>query len=46
MTDILGKPLDFAHGRGLEMNKGVVCTTPDLHATVIEAISELAPPAE
>lgn len=41
VTDILGKPLDFGKGRGLEGNLGVVCARPDLHRELIEAIRAL-----
>ncbi|MCC6321847.1 MAG: 3'(2'),5'-bisphosphate nucleotidase [Phycisphaerales bacterium] len=43
VTDINGKPLDFARGHGLEANQGVVVAPPDLHARVISAIAELRP---
>ncbi|MGP1273245.1 MAG: 3'(2'),5'-bisphosphate nucleotidase [Phycisphaerales bacterium] len=41
VSDIFGTPLDFSHGRGLEVNKGVVCAPPRVHALVIDAIRHL-----
>lgn len=43
VTDVLGKPLDFSRGRGLEDNRGVVVAPPELHARIIAAIAELRP---
>lgn len=48
VTDILGAPLDFSRGRGLETNLGVVCAPPPLHGDLIAAIADLGldrPPA-
>lgn len=42
VTDILGHPLDFSHGRGLEKNKGIVCAPPSVHRRIIAAIDQLA----
>lgn len=39
VTDIDGKPLDFAHGRGLERNRGIVAASAALHPRLIEAIA-------
>ena len=39
VTDALGNPLDFSHGRGLEANRGIVCAAPDLHPRLIRAIA-------
>jgi 3'(2'), 5'-bisphosphate nucleotidase len=41
VTDVHGKPLDFAHGRGLEKNLGVVVAPPEVHAKLISVIGEL-----
>ena len=40
VTDVAGKPLDFSRGRGLENNRGVVCTAGDagFHQQVVEAV--------
>jgi 3'(2'), 5'-bisphosphate nucleotidase len=38
VTDIAGRPLDFAHGRCLELNRGIVATGGRIHAEVLEAI--------
>src|SRR5262249_19556780 len=38
VTDIDGKPLEFTHGRRLDVNRGLVVTNGPLHARVIEAI--------
>ncbi|MCC7122911.1 MAG: 3'(2'),5'-bisphosphate nucleotidase [Gammaproteobacteria bacterium] len=43
VTDIEGKPLDFAHGATLTQNRGVVCATPAFHAAIIAAIDALMP---
>jgi 3'(2'), 5'-bisphosphate nucleotidase len=42
VTDIDGKPLDFAHGVGLETNRGVVCASPAVHGRIIESIRTCA----
>ncbi len=41
VTDITGLPLQFAHGRRLEANRGVVCAAPGIHGRIIEAIAAL-----
>jgi len=41
VTDIRGRELDFALGRGLEANLGVIAAEPGLHARLIRAIDEL-----
>lgn len=41
VTDIFGRELDFSHGRGLEVNKGVVAAPPRLHGLLIGAIETL-----
>ena len=38
VTDLDGKPLDFAHGRTLAENRGVVATNGKLHDAVLEAL--------
>jgi 3'(2'), 5'-bisphosphate nucleotidase len=40
-TDIHGRALDFAHGRGLEKNRGILCAPPRLHGAILGAIEEL-----
>jgi 3'(2'), 5'-bisphosphate nucleotidase len=39
VTDMFGRPLDFASGRKMAGNQGVVVSNGLLHATVIEALS-------
>ena len=41
VSDIYGKPLDFSRGRGLEVNKGVVCSVPGAHRRIIDRIQEI-----
>ena len=41
VTDILGRNLDFSHGRGLEKNAGIVCAPPRVHDMMIRAIDAL-----
>ena len=41
VTDIHGQPLDFAQGRGLERNTGVVCATSSVHGALSDAIATL-----
>lgn len=43
VTDALGRPLDFSHGRGLEANRGIVAAPAWLHPQLIRSIAELAP---
>lgn len=43
VTDVLGKPLDFSCGRGLEMNKGIVVAPTALHPRIIAAIDTHRP---
>jgi HAL2 family 3'(2'),5'-bisphosphate nucleotidase len=38
ITDIVGRPLEFNHGRELTANRGVVVTNGRIHPQVIEAI--------
>jgi len=38
VTDVLGHPLDFRHGRELTVNRGVIVTNGRLHDRVIEAV--------
>lgn len=40
VTDITGAPLDFAQGRGLDKNRGVVATNGHIHGAVIAAIMD------
>ena len=37
VTDIMGRPLDFHHGRELSANRGVIVTNGRCHARVLEA---------
>lgn len=41
VSDINGKPLDFAQGRQLEGNLGVICASRDIHGKLIETIAAL-----
>lgn len=41
VTDIHGNPLDFAQGRGLEKNRGIVCAPPRVHGLMLRAIKAL-----
>jgi 3'(2'), 5'-bisphosphate nucleotidase len=41
ITDIHGKPLDFSHGRGLELNAGILGAPPELHARLLAAAREV-----
>ena len=41
VTDIMGRPLDFRHGRELSANRGVIATNGRCHARVLEALREL-----
>ena len=38
-TDIYGRDLEFTHGKGLKMNKGVIVTNGHLHDSVIDALN-------
>ncbi len=38
VTDIDGKPLDFTHGRRLEVNRGIIATNGAIHDAVVEAV--------
>src|SRR5690606_16657165 len=37
VTDVTGAPLDFAHGRRLEQNRGVVATDGAFHDEIVDA---------
>jgi len=41
VTDIMGRPLDFRHGRELSANRGVIVTNGRSHPRVLEAIHAL-----
>ena len=41
VTDIMGRPLDFRHGRELSANRGVIVTNGRCHARVLEALRDL-----
>jgi len=40
VTDVLGKPLDFSKGRGLDANRGVLCCRESFHEPILRAIRE------
>jgi 3'(2'), 5'-bisphosphate nucleotidase len=41
VTDAVGKPLDFAWGRHLEVNRGIVATNGAIHEEVLGVVREL-----
>jgi 3'(2'), 5'-bisphosphate nucleotidase len=41
VTDIEGKPLDFATGRLLSKNRGIIASNSRLHGHVLEAIKNV-----
>ncbi len=41
VTDIVGKPLDFTHGRQLEENQGLIATNGPIHDQVVEAVEAI-----
>ena len=41
VTDAYGKPLDFGYGRLLQKNRGIVCSSPSLHNSLIQSIEQL-----
>ncbi len=41
VTDIMGRPLDFRHGRELSANRGVIVTNGRSHARVLEILHDL-----
>ena len=41
VSDVSGRPLDFAHGRRLETNKGIVCAAAGLHQSLVDVIAQL-----
>jgi 3'(2'), 5'-bisphosphate nucleotidase len=43
VSDARGEPLDFAQGRTLRKNKGVIATNGRLHAAVIDAVRQAMP---
>jgi 3'(2'), 5'-bisphosphate nucleotidase len=45
VTDALGAPLDFNHGRKLVANRGVIATSGPYHDEVLAACAEVAPAA-
>ena len=40
VTDVMGKPLEFTHGRQLEKNRGVIASNGLLHEQVVTALQE------
>jgi 3'(2'), 5'-bisphosphate nucleotidase len=38
VTDVMGKPLEFTHGRQLEANRGIIATNGKLHDQVLAAL--------
>lgn len=45
VSDLAGKPLDFSHGRRLELNTGILAARPDLHPRLLDAVRSLRPSA-
>jgi len=41
VSDVTGKPLEFGHGRQLEVNKGVIVTNGAFHAEVVAAVRQV-----
>lgn len=41
VTDILGRPLEFNHGRTLEQNRGVIVSNGSLHDAILDAVRDL-----
>ncbi len=41
VTDVTGKPLDFAKGRTLEDNRGIIATNGRFHAAVVDAVQKV-----
>ena len=41
VTDVLGKPLAFTHGAGLEKNRGVIVTNGRLHDQVLAVVRDM-----
>jgi 3'(2'), 5'-bisphosphate nucleotidase len=41
VTDITGAELDFAHGRRLETNRGIICASQAIHHRIIDTIAQL-----
>ena len=41
VTDVDGKPLDFAQGRTLAGNRGIIATCGGIHGKVVEAVGEV-----
>lgn len=41
VTDVLGRPLDYSQGRGLEGNVGILGAPPHLHARLLGALERL-----
>ena len=41
VTDVAGRPLDFARGRRLERNRGVIATNGLIHAQVVDAVTRV-----
>ncbi len=41
VTDALGRPLDFSHGRGLEKNSGILVAPPRLHGRALRAVRDV-----
>lgn len=41
VTDALGRPLDFSHGRGLEKNSGILVAPPKVHGKALSAVTDV-----
>lgn len=44
VTDVQGRPLEFAHGKGLAKNVGIVGAPPDLHGALVRELAKHAAP--
>ncbi len=42
VTDVLGLPLDFGLGRGMEKNRGIIVAEPALHGGILGVVRELS----
>lgn len=43
VTDVMGKPLEFIHGRRLEANAGIIATNREWHKRVVTAVLQERP---
>jgi len=42
VTDLMGKELDFAAGRKLSRNRGIIASNGKLHERILEAVHRVA----